>query len=273
MLIFSLPNVVFYMCYVRRSWVLITAWTERVNKTSLCSPGLRVAVLVSVSLQCVAMICQLIPAEHSIRTVLITFGEFLISLAVPAVQNIGVLVLSATWFPPSERMTATAIATLVSYLGSSFSYVAGPNIVPDVADGNFTYKKGHKIDIDLLRNHTSPGRLAFIESRINDYLYVETGMLGFLFLCVIVYFPAKPPTPPSLSSASTRLEFCSGFRTLLNNKHFLLLLAMFSVSCGVNWAWASVQDVIFSSVGIDQKTAGWLGFWANIASLLGIVAS
>ena len=231
------------------------------------------AVLVSVSLQFIAMICQLIPVKHSVRTVLITFGEFLISLAVPAVQNIGVLVLSATWFPPSERMTATAIATIVSYLGSSFSYVAGPNIVPDVENGNFTYKKGHKIDIDLLRNHTTPERLAFLESRINEYLYVETGMLGFLFLCVIGYFPAKPPTPPSLSSASSRLEFGSGFKTLLKNRLFLLLLSVFSISCGVNWAWSSVQDVIFSGVGINQKTAGWLGFWANIASLFGIIAS
>ena len=219
------------------------------------------------------MVCQLIPTSHSIRTGLITFGEFLIAIAVPAVQNVGVLVLSATWFPPDERMTATAIATIVSYLGSAFSYVAGPNIVPDVGSGNFTYKKGHKIDIDLLRNHTSPKRMAYLESRINDYLYTETGMLGFLFLCVVIYFPAKPPCPPSLSSASSRLEFGPGFKMLLKNKHFLLLLLVFSISCGVNWAWSSVQDVIFARVGIDQNTAGWLGFLANIASLFGIFAS
>lgn len=233
--------------------------------------GLRFAVICSLSLQTFAVVCELIPSPPHVRTALITFAEFLISVAVPAVQNAGVLVLSATWFPPHERMTATAIATLVSYLGSAFSYVVGPNLVPDVDYGNLThYQAGKGIDINKLRNNTTPEQMKFLLTRINDYLFVEAVLVGVLFFAVLIYFPAKPPSPPSLSSAAGRLDFVSGAKTLLTNRSFWLLLLIFSLSNGVNWGWSSVQDLIFSGVGIDQKTAGWLGFWANVASLLGI---
>lgn len=240
----------------------------------LDTKGLRFAVLSSVSLQTFAVVLEIIPSTPHVRTGLITFSEFLISIAVPAVQNAGVVVLSATWFPPHERMTATAIATLASYLGSAFSYVVGPNLVPDVDYGNLTtYHAGHSIDIDKLRNITTPEQMKFLLTRINDYLFIEAVLVGVLLFVVIIYFPAKPPTPPSLSSAAGRLDFVSGAKTLLNNWSFWLLLVIFSISNGVNWGWSSVQDLIFSGVGIDQKTAGWLGFWANVASLLGITFS
>lgn len=179
--------------------------------------------------------------------------------------------LSATWFPPHERMTATAIATLASYLGSAFSYIAGPNLVPDIDYGNLTaYQAGHSVDIDKLRNITTPEQKEFLLTRINDYLFIEAVLVGILFFVVLIYFPAKPPSPPSLSSAAGRLDFVSGAKTLLKNRSFWWLLIIFSISNGVNWGWSSVQDLIFSGVGIDQKTAGWLGFWANVASLLAI---
>ena len=233
--------------------------------------GLRFAVICSMSLQTFAVALELIPSPPHVRTGLITFSEFLISVAVPAVQNAGVLVLSATWFPPHERMTATAIATLASYLGSAFSYVVGPNLVPDVDYDNLThYHPGESIDIDKLRNNTTPEQMKFLLTRINDYLLVEAVLVGVLFFAVIIYFPAKPPVPPSLSSAAGRLDFVSGAKTLLKNRSFWLLLLIFSISNGVNWGWSSVQNLIFSGVGIDQKTAGWLGFGANVASLLGI---
>ncbi|KAK3700887.1 hypothetical protein QZH41_012705 [Actinostola sp. cb2023] len=236
--------------------------------------GLRVAVITSLSLQVVGVLCEVLPLHpYWVRTTMITFGEFLISIAVPAVQNVGVVVLSATWFPPNERMTATAIATLASYLGSATSYIMGPYIVPDVDYGNITYRKGEKIDIDLLRNMTSQKHLDFLESKINEYILAECIILGILFFVALIYFPAKPPTPPCKSSAMERLDFCLGAKTLLKNRHFWLLLVVFGVSNGINWGWSSVQDLIFSHVGISQKAAGWLGFSGNIASLVAIIFS
>lgn len=38
--------------------------------------------------------------------------------------------LSTTWFAPDQRATATAVATLFSYLGGAASFLVGPLVVP-----------------------------------------------------------------------------------------------------------------------------------------------
>lgn len=38
--------------------------------------------------------------------------------------------LSTTWFAPDQRATATAVATLFSYLGGAVAFLVGPLVVP-----------------------------------------------------------------------------------------------------------------------------------------------
>ena len=40
--------------------------------------------------------------------------------------------VSATWFPPSERTTATAIGTLAGSFGIAAAFAVGPAMVPGV---------------------------------------------------------------------------------------------------------------------------------------------
>lgn len=44
--------------------------------------------------------------------------------------------VSSTWFPPSQRATATAISSLTSYVGISISFGVGPFVLnpSEVAD-------------------------------------------------------------------------------------------------------------------------------------------
>ena len=37
--------------------------------------------------------------------------------------------VSSTWFPPNQRATATALATMTSYMGISVSFLVGPFIL------------------------------------------------------------------------------------------------------------------------------------------------
>ena len=185
------------------------------------------------------------------------------------VQNVGVLVVSCTWFPPAERTISTSIIFLIGVLGTASSYIIGPYIVPDVG----TYKNGHKIDIDKLRNETSPERIAYLRWTIQELLYIEAGVAAFLFLCVAVYFPAKPPRPPSVTAVTKRLDIVTGLKSFIRNKNLLLMLLIFSVSNGVQWGWVYVIDLILSAVGIDQKTAGWIGFGSRIFVFPGILFS
>ena len=56
--------------------------------------------------------------------------------------------VSSTWFPPNQRATATAISSLMSYVGISISFGVGPFVLnptevadpPDIVVQNNTVK-------------------------------------------------------------------------------------------------------------------------------------
>lgn len=60
---------------------------------------------------------------------LIHGGQLLNGLAGPTLMSAGPL-LSTTWFAPDQRATATAVASLVGYLGAACSFLIGPLAVP-----------------------------------------------------------------------------------------------------------------------------------------------
>lgn len=60
---------------------------------------------------------------------LIHGGQFLNGLGGPTIMSAGPY-LSTTWFAPDQRATATAVASLFSYLGGAASFLVGPLIVP-----------------------------------------------------------------------------------------------------------------------------------------------
>lgn len=77
--------------------------------------------------------------------------------------------LSTTWFSADERATATAIASMLSYLGGACAFLAGPLLVP-------------------APNGTSPflaseNSRAHIQDRIETVLYA--GIFEVCFLPVI----------------------------------------------------------------------------------------
>ena len=42
------------------------------------------------------------------------------------------------------------------------------------------------------------------------FIFVEFGFSVLLLLLIIIYFPAKPPTPPSISAGIERLDYKTG---------------------------------------------------------------
>ena len=58
-------------------------------------------------------------------------GQLLNGLAGPVTQAAPPL-LSASWFPPAQRTTATAVAALCGSLGVALSFVIGPKFVTDI---------------------------------------------------------------------------------------------------------------------------------------------
>ena len=203
-------------------------------------------------------------ADVGVMTWLIHLGQFVTGIGGPVAMAAAPLVSSA-WFPPHQRTTATAISSLACYSGTALSFVIGPLLVSDV---------GTDADYGVLRQNITHDEILDLKGQIKNLMYIEFGFTAFIFLLVLIYFPAKPRLPPSVTAAIGRLEFMSGARILLKNPQFWLLVLIYGISTGTYGGWCSILDLNLAQFGIDQKTAGWLGFGAVIAgSVSGISLS
>ena len=232
------------------------------------SLGLRIAVLLAAALQFVGAALRCIPCHDTgSMTILINSGQIIAGIASPVAMAAPPL-LSSTWFPPHQRTTATAISSIVALVGMAFSFLIGPAFVDDVGSTSIP-----KIGDNYVLNSTQERKY---RDQINVLLYVEAGAMLLIFFCVLIYYPARPPKPPSNSAATGRVDFTSGLKHLVKNYNFLLLVLLYGASIGVYGAWCSVLDQNLSEfgLGVSQKFAGWLGFVAIISgSFSGIIFS
>ncbi|XP_048725773.1 solute carrier family 49 member 4 isoform X5 [Caretta caretta] len=174
--------------------------------------------------------------ECTIR--LIHGGQLLNGLAGPTVMNAAPF-LSTTWFSPDERATATAIASLLNYLGAACAFLVGPLVVPSPNGTSH---------LPLASESNSE----HIKDRIEAVLYAEFGMVSLIFSAALAYFPSRPPFPPSVAAASQRLSYRRSFCRLLSNFRFLMLALAYAIPLGVFAGWSGVLDLILTPVHVSQ---------------------
>ena len=68
-------------------------------------------------------------------------------------------------------------------------------------------------------------------SYIDHYMILDAAIAVLLFFLFLLYFPTKPPLPPTVTSSINRMEFWAGTKQIFMNKSALLLC--FSYSMGV----------------------------------------
>ncbi|KAI5621253.1 disrupted in renal carcinoma protein 2, partial [Silurus asotus] len=213
--------------------------------------GLRASLLLTVFFMVLGSALRSVPLSNlQIKRWLIHGGQLLNGLAGPTLMSAGPL-LSTTWFAPDQRATATAVASLVGYLGAAFSFLIGPLAVPAPNDTQIV-------------NSITHWDTVHIRNRIQYVLYTELGMIAILFAVVLLYFPSRPPIPPSIAAASQRLSYRSSICRLLSNMRFLMIALAYSVPTGVVAGWSGVLDMILTPVRVSQVDAGWIGFWSIV---------
>ena len=137
--------------------------------------------------------------------------------------------LSAIWFPPEQRTTATCTAQVFNQLGNAMAFLVGPYLVPD---RNLTTVSN--LDEDGLNNSPS---LPNMKKEIQLYMGIEAGIGIALLLAFIIYFPKQPPTPPSASASLERINFKDGLKALVKDPNVLLCTFAYALSGGVVGAW------------------------------------
>ncbi|NXJ03744.1 DIRC2 protein, partial [Odontophorus gujanensis] len=214
--------------------------------------GLRVTVLLTSSLMVLGAGLRCVPvSDLELRKKLIHGGQLLNGLAGPTVTNAAPF-LSTTWFSPDERATATAIASMLSYLGCAGAFLVGPLVVPS--------PNGTSSHLPLV----SLSNTEHIKDRIEAVLYAEFGMVSLIFSAALAYFPSRPPFPPSVAAASQRLSYRRSFCRLLSNFRFLMIALAYAIPLGVFSGWSGVLDLILTPVHVSQVDAGWIGFWSIV---------
>ncbi|XP_041858394.1 solute carrier family 49 member 4 [Melanotaenia boesemani] len=214
--------------------------------------GLRASLLLSAVLMLLGATLRSIPLmDQNIRKWLIHGGHFLNGLAGPTIMSAGPY-LSTTWFAPDQRATATAVASLFSYLGSATSFVVGPLVVPAPNDSQTGTTMVAAVSDNSIRD------------RIQLVMYAELAAIAVLFTAVLLYFPSRPPMPPSVAAASQRLSYRSSICRLLSNLRFLMIALAYAVPTGVIAGWSGVLDMVLTPAKVSQVDAGWIGFWSTV---------
>ncbi|KAJ8298207.1 hypothetical protein KUTeg_024738 [Tegillarca granosa] len=104
---------------------------------------------------------------------------------------------------------------------------------------------------------------------ITDYfLFTEAAWSVFVFLLVLIYFPAKPPLPPTVTASTERLDYKNGVKGLFRHKKFWLICFTYGISTGVFGCWQSVLDINLKPHGIPEFLLNFVIFDMNIESPL-----
>ncbi|KAJ8407139.1 hypothetical protein AAFF_G00288150 [Aldrovandia affinis] len=197
--------------------------------------GLRVSLLLSAFFMVAGSALRSVPLPNlQLKRWLIHGGQLLNGLAGPTIMSAGPL-LSTTWFAPDQRATATAVASLMSYLGAAASFLIGPLVVPAPNDTQAHYGA---VDWDANR----------IRDRIQLVLYAEFVMIAVLFAAILLQ----------------RLSYRSSICRLLSNMRFLMIALAYSVPTGVMAGWSGVLDMVLTPAKVNQVDAGWIGFWSIV---------
>ena len=70
------------------------------------------------------------------------------------------------------------------------------------------------------------------------YLYNSCRLSKILLsIAVLIYFPSKPPTPPSASASVKRTNFSEGLKVIIKDRNILLCTFGYAMSGGVPNAW------------------------------------
>lgn len=160
--------------------------------------------------------------------------------------------LSAVWFPPHQRTTATCISQISTQIGLGFSYTIGPFLVPE-------------------SNNKSMDYIQTVQDDIHKYLWIEAGLALSLLVIFLIYFPKEPPTPPSASASIARTNFIDGIKYMVTCKNALLCTFAYGLSGGTFLAWQAVMTINFKPLGVNDTQSGQIGFVICISSaILGV---
>ena len=183
----------------------------------------------------------------------------------------GPSLVSAVWFPLNQRTTATAIASIFNYFGFAFSFLLGPLIVTNPEYVSCSVAQTHNQSSErftapyVIKDFDDTTELKFIEretitnsSQLSSHvpecssgeerkvaniyeletglrklLFVYLGLAIFQLLLTLVYFPSRPPKPPSYTASIEKPDYKQAGKQLMQNRNLWLVVVAGGLPLGM----------------------------------------
>merc|ERR1739838_665760 len=230
-----------------------------VPSTYLLYRSLRWSVIVGSCMTMLGAVLRCIPLVYpsislSNYTILCYISACCISTAGPIAMS-APLLITACWFPPRERNTATSVGQLFNVLGVGVSFILGLVIVTEASEASGTVCD------------TANATLTFADLEPKDTRddimtlnYVHAAVDIFLAVLIVLYFPSKPSLPPSVSSAEERLDFVGGFKILARSSDAWLVLATYAFPQCLVQLWQSMMVITLTELDLNFPSENHDGF-------------
>jgi cyanate permease len=195
--------------------------------------GIRVAVGIGAALTGIfGLVRGLVAPNYA----LVLVSQIGIAVGQPFILN-AITKVAARWFPMQERATASGLGSLAMYLGIMLGLALTP------------------------------------------YLTIQSGIAGVLLIygivslvAAVVFFGAareRPPTPPCPPGQEERSLVLDGFKRILRQKDFVVLMLVFFVGLGVfNGVTTWIEDIVRPR-GFSITQAGIAGGLMVLGGIVG----
>ncbi len=211
-----------------------------------------------------AVPCVLAPdLRRSSRVQLLLHAGQIINAAVGPIVMSSPSLLSALWFPPHMRATATSVAYLGGNLGGAVGFLLGPYIIADSGDNVPLF-----LLVELLMASIPMLLFAFHCPIPHESKYDEPFMSSLQ--APGISLPSAPNTPlPHSAPKSAICSFLGPLQHMLALPSLLLLCVCGGVQAGASSAWSGVLPQMLPSPRFSSVFIGWLGFAFSIGGVVG----
>jgi len=227
------------------------------------------AIWLGTMLRCLPLVLPSLPLK--VFPYLVYIAACLISLAGP-IAMAGCLSVSANWFPPQERNFATSVGQMFNALGLGFSFVLSYLILPGEGAETSESKNGTDCSNSSLLTLEDLSPVDSFNS-LMTLQYVHAGITSVLLFLVLIYFPSKPPQPPSNSAAQERTDFREGFSQLVRLKDAWLILVAYAFPQCLIQLWQSMMVVNLTQLDGLPVSERWVTGLGTILCFTSVAAS
>ncbi|XP_026745792.1 uncharacterized MFS-type transporter C09D4.1-like [Trichoplusia ni] len=159
--------------------------------------------------------------------------------------------LAAVWFGPDQVSSACSIGVFGNMMGVAMGFVLPPLLV------------------------RAAGTTEEIAADLQLMFHIYASYSSVLFVCILLFFKAAPPTPPSAAAdfgSTLDSNFLLSLKKLMTNRNFILLLISYSINVGVFLAISTLlNEVILKHYPGAQLDAGRIGLVFVVSGMAGSV--